>query len=209
MAISNYTELKGAVADWLNRDDLTAVVPTFILLAEAGLERVLRVRQMLARSNATIDTQYGALPANFLEAKSFKLTDTTPSQPLGFATIDELDAFDSANLAPGRPRYFGVVGDQLRTHPVPDSSYTGELTYYAKITKLSDENPTNWLLASSPDVYLYGSLLQSAPYLKDDERINVWTTLYASAVQAMQISDDRSATSGGALKARAKPFGVF
>ena len=39
---------------------------------------------------------------------------------------------------------------------------------------LTDLAPTNWLLTKHPDVYLYGALLESAPYTKEDERINVW-----------------------------------
>ena len=205
---TNYSELKSEIGDWLNRSDLDAVIPTFISLAEVGLERVLRVRQMLDRANATIDTQYSALPGTFLEVKTFKLTSTSPVQPLAFATIDELDALDSSSTAPGRPLYFGIVGNQIRVYPIPDGNYTGELAYYAKLPRLSESNTTSWLLTSSPDAYLYGALLQAAPYLKDDERLNVWSTLYASAVQGMQTSDDRSATSGGALKARATPFGA-
>jgi hypothetical protein len=57
------------LADWLNRSDLTSVIPTFISLAEAGMERVLRTGQMMTRANATIDTQYGAVPADFLEVQ--------------------------------------------------------------------------------------------------------------------------------------------
>ena len=44
MALSTYTELKASVADWLNRTDLTSVIPDFIALAEAQIERTLRTR---------------------------------------------------------------------------------------------------------------------------------------------------------------------
>jgi len=49
MSITNYTELKAGVADWLNREDLTAQIPDFITFAEARLNRTLRVREMLTR----------------------------------------------------------------------------------------------------------------------------------------------------------------
>lgn len=208
MAISNYSELKSALGDWLNRSDLTSVIPTFISLAEAQMERVLRTRQMIVRANATIDTKYGAVPGDFLEVKSFKLTSTSPPQPLQFETMDALDNKDATNTSTGKPLYFSVVGNQFRVHPSPDSNYTAELTYYAQLSKLSDSNTTNWLLTDSPDVYLYGALIQAAPYLQDDARINVWSGLYAAGVEAVQVSDDRAATSGGTLKVRAKPFGA-
>ena len=46
MAISTYTELQTAVANWLDRDDLTARIPEFIALTEARFNRLLRVRSM-------------------------------------------------------------------------------------------------------------------------------------------------------------------
>ena len=75
---TNYSELKSEIGDWLNRSDLDAVIPTFISLAEVGLERVLRVRQMLDRANATIDTQYSALPSTFLEVTCHFLVSFRP-----------------------------------------------------------------------------------------------------------------------------------
>ena len=207
MALTTYTELKTSIGDWLNRSDLTSVIPDFISLAEAQIERTLRTRQMIVRANASFDAQYGAVPSDFLEAKSLKLTSTNPQSPLSFLSIDALDAEMTKYTGSGKPKFFGVVGGQLRIVPTPDATYTTELTYYAKLAKLSNSNTSNWLLASSPDIYLYGALLQAAPYLQDDARIQTWATLYERALNDSQTADDRSASSGGALLTRAKTFG--
>ena len=206
MALSTYSELKSSVADWLNRSDLTTAIPDFISLAEAQMERKLRTRQMISRATATVNTEYSALPDDFLEVKSLKLQ-TNPVTPLQFETIDSLDNLQVQYASAAKPRFFSVVGNQIRTVPVPDDSYTTELTYYAKLSKLSDSNTTNWLLTAASDVYLYGTLMQAAPYLKDDARIAVWSSMYISAIEDLQVSDDRGASSGGALIARAKTFG--
>ena len=207
MALTTYAELKTSIGDWLNRSDLTSVIPDFISLAEAQVERTLRTRQMIVRANASFDVQYGAVPADFLEAKSLKLTSTNPETPLSFLSIDALDAEMTKYTGSGKPKFVGVVGGQLRIVPTPDSTYTTELIYYAKLSKLSTSNTSNWLLASSPDIYLYGSLLQAAPYLQDDARIQTWATLYERALNDLQTADDRGASSGGALLTRAKTFG--
>ena len=207
MALTTYAELKTSIGDWLNRSDLTSVIPDFISLAEAQVERTLRTRQMIVRANASFDAQYGAVPSDFLETKSLKLTSTNPQTPLEFLSIDALDQKAAEYTASGKPRFFGVVGGQLRIVPTPDANYTTELTYYAKLSKLSSTNTSNWLLASSPDIYMYGSLLQAAPYLQDDARIPVWSSLYQAGLDQLQIADDRGATSGGALLTRAKTFG--
>ena len=208
MAISTYTELKSAVADWLNRDDLTAVVPTFIALAETSMERALRTRKMLVRANATIDTQYSAVPSDFLEIRSMKITSSSPIQPMYAQTIEAMDDLDAKNPGTGKPVYFCVVGNQIRVHPAPSGNYTAELAYYSTINKLSASVASNWILASHPDAYLYGALLQAAPYLKDDERAGVWSGLYVAAIEAIKTADERAASSGGALVTRTASFGV-
>ena len=207
MALTTYTELKTSIGDWLNRADLTSVIPDFISLAEAQVERTLRTRQMIVRANASFDAQYGAVPADFLETKSLKLTSTNPQTPLQFLSIDALDNEMTKYTASGKPKFFGIVGGQFRIVPTPDANYTTELTYYAKLAKLSNSNTTNWLLTSNPDIYLYGALLQAAPYLQDDARIQTWATLYERALNDSQTADDRGASSGGALLTRAKTFG--
>lgn len=209
MALTTYTELKASLADWLNRSDLTSVIPDFISLAEAQMERQLRTRQMIVRATASFAAaaEYGTVPDDFLEVKSIKL-DTNPVTSLTFQTIDSLDQLSNTTyLSSGKPLYFTVVGNQFRLLPIPDGAYTAELVYYSKLTKLSASVATNWLLTQAPDVYLYGSLLQAAPYLQDDARITVWSSLYLAGLEQLQVADDRGSTSGGALMARARTFG--
>ena len=90
MAITNYGELKSAVGDFLNRSDLTSVIPTFIDFAEAEFNRYLRVRQMVARAEAVIDTRLSAVPSDFLEAKDLVIVTGTPVTPLQFVTQQEM-----------------------------------------------------------------------------------------------------------------------
>jgi len=207
MALTTYTELKASIADWLNRTDLTTTIPDFISLAEAQIERQLRTRQMLTRTTLTIDAEFEAIPADFLEIRALKLTSTNPDTPLSFMTMDSLDEQSLIDTGSGRPKYFTVVGTDFRFVPTPDASYTSEIVYFAKLSKLSTSVSTNFLLTSSPDVYLYGSLLQAAPYLLDDARIPVWSSLYDRALSDLQVADDRGAASGGKLLTRAKTFG--
>lgn len=204
----NYAQLQSNIADFLNRTDLTSVIPTFIGLAEAQMERALRVRQMVGRSTAEIDTQYSALPPDFLEAKTFKVISSRPIQPIEFVTPEQMDGMDQMSAsAPGIPKYFTIIGNQIRVSPTPDSTYEVELVYTTRLPKLSNSNTSNWLLQSSPDAYLYGALMQAAPYLKDDERITVWGTLYNTAVEAIKVAD-QNASASGLIKARVKPFGA-
>jgi hypothetical protein len=207
MALSTYAELKTSVADWLNRSDLTAAIADFISLAEAQMERVLRNRNMLTRGTGNITTEYTALPTDFLDGLTLKLTGTNPITPLQFETLNSLDQLQNTTyLSSGKPLFYAIIGSNFRVLPVPDSTYAYELDYYAKLAKLSATNTTNWLLTQAPDIYLYGSLLQAAPYLQNDERIPVWVALYTKGIDDLRLADNRS-NQAGTMLARARTLG--
>jgi hypothetical protein len=65
---------------------------------------------------------------------------------------------------------------------------------------------SNWLLEIAPDAYLYGSLVQSAPYLKDDGRVQVWGGLYAGAVAAVNRDNERARFGGSGLRMRIRTY---
>jgi len=206
MALDTFSGLKTTIADYLNRDDLTSIIPSFITLAEAKFNRKLRVRQMVKRATATIDTQYFAFPTDWLQAKQFVLN-TNPITYLEYVTNfqgDELRATTAISV--GKPQYYSFVGSQIEVIPSPDTGYTGELTYYGKIPALSDSNTSNWLLAYAPDLYLYGALLEASPYLKDDERLAVWGNLYISSIGDIEIADQRASVASTPI-VRARSLG--
>jgi hypothetical protein len=206
MALDTFAGLKATIADYLNRDDLTAIIPSFITIAEAKFNRKLRTRQMIKRANGQIETSFFAYPADWLQAKEFQLN-TNPIVRLQFVTEaygDELKANRYVSI--GQPAYYTITGTQLEFIPAPDSTYSAELTYYAKIPALSDANTSNWLLAYAPDLYLYGALLEAAPYLKDDERLAVWSQMYINSLGDIEVADQRASVSSTPL-VRARSLG--
>lgn len=206
MAITTYSELKTAIADWLNRDDLTSTIPNFIALAEAQMNRTIRHRKMVTRSTATLDTPYFAVPSDWMENIRF-LLNTNPVTPLLYVTPEQMIEDQQVYSSSGQPLFFTMVGQQFEVLPTPDSSYSAELLYYAKIPSLSDAAPTNWLLTESPDIYLYAALVQSAPYLKEDERVQVWASLYQKLHDDMMLADERARIGSSKLKPRIRTFG--
>jgi len=206
MALDTFSGLKTTIADYLNRDDLTSIIPSFITLAEAKFNRKLRVRQMVKRATATLDTQYFAFPSDFLQAKELQLN-TNPITYLQYVTMNQGDyASQNLYISVGKPQYYTIIGTQIEVIPTPDTSYTGELTYYGKIPALSDSNTSNWLLAYAPDLYLYGALLEATPYLKDDERLATWSTLYANSLGDIEVADQRASVSSTPI-VRARSLG--
>lgn len=206
MAITTYAELKSAVADWLNRDDLTGTIDNFISLAEAQFNRSIRHRKMVVRSDATLDTPYFAVPGNWLQTIRFQLS-TNPVTPLLFVTPEQALEESQVYSAAQQPLFYTMIGEQFQVVPAPDTSYDAELLYYAKIPSLSTTTTTNWLLSESPDLYLYGALIQSAPYLKEDERLATWAGLYQKLFDDMMLADERARIGSSKLKSRFRTFG--
>jgi hypothetical protein len=186
LPLATYSDLKAEIASWLRRDDLAAEIPSFIALVEAQMNRRLRVRPMAARASQTWAAEYADLPADFLVERELKLTANGAVHPLTYLTAEQMDG---RTVLTGRPRFYALYGTQLRLSPAPDASYAGEMVYLQAIPALSDAEPSNWLLQSHPDAYLYGALTQSAPYLRADERLQTWGVLFTTVLADIEAAD--------------------
>ena len=190
MAITTYSELQSAVADWLNRSDLTARIPDFITLAETRINRDLRAREQQVIATANVDTPFFAIPGDFLEFKSFRIADTGGNAfELMLATPEQISAALAESSVSNTPRFVTIIGDQFQLWPAPDQMYVGSLAYVRKVQALSDAAPTNWLLTDAPDVYLYGSLMSAGPFLRDNEALVTFKTLFDEAIEAIRVAD--------------------
>jgi hypothetical protein len=208
MAITTYTELKSAVADWLNRTDLTAVIPSFITLAESQFnqDERLRNKRSIVRATATFNAEYEALPGDYLEMLNLTNETTVPFQKLQYISLNQWDDYKRDFITLQVPKYYTIVGNQIQLLPIPGADITAEMVYYAKITALTDASPTNWVLTNHPEVYLYSTLLQAAPYLKDDDRIGTWNALLEKSLDNIHQADDRAMYAGSVIKTRSRAF---
>ena len=206
MAITTYAELQTAIADTLNRDDLTSAIPNFITLAEADMQRRLRHWRQEKRSTAEIDTQYSAIPADFLEAIRFYIT-SNDTRPLELISQSELldRKYRSANTS-GKPAYYAITAGEIEVYPVPDGTYTAELYYYSQIPALSDSNTSNWVLQYFADAYLYGALVHSSFYLKDEARVQGFAALYQNALDSINAESESSKFGGSGRRMKIKAY---
>jgi len=207
MALSTYSELKSSIAGWLNREDADtiAAIPDFIKIAETNMERSIRHWRQEKRATATIDTQYSALPADYIEGIRFNLdSDQRLIEMISSAEMQR-NRFENSNTF-GLPRYFSITGGQIEVFPTPDAEYTGELYYYSTIDALSDSNTSNWVLQYYPDVYLYGALVHSAPYLVDDARTQIWAALFSEAINAINSESEKAKFSGSGLRMKINSY---
>jgi hypothetical protein len=205
VAINTYATLVTAVTEWLAREDATLVarVPDFITLAEAKFNRTLFHPRMETRTILTVDTgatapEFLDLPTDFQTMRSIRLSGVTGKPRLAFLSQTQIEdyRFSNDNVS-DQPVYFSIVGDQIELAPTPNEDYDVEIVYRANIPALTSGNTTNWLLTLAPDLYLYGALLESAPYTRKDERVGLWSGAVQTVMEQLNsLAHQQSFDSG-------------
>ena len=96
-----------------------------------------------------------------------------------------------ANSTPGTP--VAYYADYDYAHwlivPTPDINYPWQVLYYGLPQLLDSSNQTNFWTNYAPETLLYRTMLECAPFLKNDERVQMWTTLYEEAVTTLEKED--------------------
>lgn len=202
MALNNYSDLKATVADYLNRDDLTNQISDFIDLAQKRLAKRFRDVGTISSANPTtpffLKYQDAYIYGSLMEAEPFLGADARVQLWTGLydRAVAEIRIPDTnANLS----NYSGLkaaISDWLDRPDidgaVPSFIELAESKLKRKfkgITALSNSNTSNDFLASYPDAYLYGSLVEAEAYLKDDARMPLWAALYDKSVNEIRTPD--------------------
>jgi hypothetical protein len=192
MALTSYSTLKTAVANYLGRSDLTSQIPDFITLAELRLSREIRTRKLL--KSVTTTTTAGdstvALPSDFQQLRDIYL-DGNPRISLQYLSPSTFTRNAQATVS-GKPAVYTTLAQEFEFAPIPDKAYTVELLYYFKPVAMSDSVASNEFLANYPDALLYASLAEAEPYLMNDARIQVWSSMYDRAIANISVSDEDS-----------------
>ncbi len=205
MALATYGDLKASVASWLGRTDLSTPIVDFVTLAHKQLMRDLRGHLRLQKRDTafSIATEYVAAPADFLELVSMHLN-TSPRVAITLGAPDDMSRLDSS----GQPVYVSLAGattagtETFRFAPPPAGTYTATIEYYAGLTFFGSDAATNWILTDHPQLYLYGSLLQSAAYIENDARVPLWQAAYAEALAAVKAEGRRARWGANGMQVR-------
>ena len=210
---STYEGLCTSIADVLNRQDLNTGIPNFVALATTRIQRdMVRVKHpyMMTRSKASVVQNYSPLPNDFVSM--YQLLDQDTSVVIDYLPPDQTKEFMSNGMAPligsNSPVYYTILGNRLRVMPTPGTTApaTLDMWYYNRLLPLNTTNTQNWVLTRYPDLYLYGSLVHSAPYLKADDRIPVWEGFYQTILKDIEVEADRAVRSQTKLVAARRGF---
>ena len=193
-SVMTYDSLVENIQSYLNRTDTATLekIPLFIMLAEQIIASQIKFLGNLTVNTSTMVANVGILdkPARWHKTVSMNVTVAGERQPVLLRKYEYLREYWPDGTLTGVPAYYG---DYDYTHwlvvPTPALAYSFEVLYYERIQPLDSTNQTNWFTTYAPQALLYGSLLQSMPFLKNDERMPMWQANYDQIMQTLKQED--------------------
>lgn len=206
MSISTYEDLKAEIKDELARTDLTDdQVAGFIQRAEFWIGRRVRLPdgEQVTTLNVSSGDDFMTMPSGWHETLHFELQ-TTPKYQLSIVSYEKLTDVLNNDTSGGYPRAVAFVGNLAYVAPIFPADTDVKLIYYGQPAPLQDGAPnnTNSLITDAPDLLLYASLMYSAPFLGDDERIALWKVMRDEAAQQLSQHYWDAHAGGGKLRIR-------
>ncbi len=175
-----YAGLQSSIASWLHRSDLTATIPDLVILADSRINNDLRHRAMETSQASTIAAGVVAVPANYVELKDAYISSVTPYGNLDRKTAEWIYEKYPYRAADRQPAYIAREGGNFIFGPFPNSNYVVTLSYYNRFAALS--SAVNSVFTTYPGLWLWAALAESAPFIKDDKRVDEF---YSGAVLAI------------------------
>jgi hypothetical protein len=217
MALNNLAALKASAAAWMERAGdpaVSTIIDDCVALCEARINKTptLRLAEMETEVTLPLIDERATLPPDFLAAKRVVANASSPR----LLTYAEPGWYQEAYPRPGgESSFYSIYGtdttfadiDSVETLPPgvsvqvlhAKSPGTISVLYYARVPPLATTDP-NWLLVKSPDVYLYGTILEVLNALEGDGA-EKYAGLFGTAIDALVRAQTYSR--GGVLTQRA------
>lgn len=194
MALTTYAELQTSLTNWSHRADLASLLPDFIVLAEAKLNRNLRTIDMETAATLTPVSGVCALPSDYLSSRRVYVN---TSSPIEMEYLPPEQFYIKYPITVGGSKYYTIEGETLILADRGAASV--KLLYYQAIPALAS-NSTNWLLTSHPDLYLSASLAELYDYTKNTNEMAKWAEKAREIVDNVHSHDNKRKYSGSAMR---------
>ena len=201
--VMTYDSLTSTVLQYLERRDAAVVeaIPTFITLCEFEIAQYIKTlgQMEVVDSTMNIGNPVIAKPARWRKTVSMTLSNEGSKQPILLRKLEYLNAYAQDVTATGIPLYYADYDyEHWIVAPTPNQAYSFEALCYTRLQPLSSAYQTNWLTQNAPNAMLFGTLKQTAPFLKNDARLALWKQMFDEALAALKTEDtlrvaDRSA----------------
>lgn len=187
-AINGYADLLVTAGEYSGRNDIAHLFPRFLGMAETKLNRRLRIGAMEKVATVTLTDGAGPLPLDFIEARAVTMSNGRVLRSYSFQAL--LGHYNHRVRSAHTPDAFAVVGKSITVRPVWGGDI--QVSYYAAIPALKPSNPTNWLLETAPDTYLYALVEEIAIWSKDANAASAAAGLKEQSLSSLSIDDERA-----------------
>ena len=163
-------------------------LPHLVTLAERRISRELKVEGFIraVETNLIPGVSVYEKPDRWRTTVSM----TVDGKPIFGRVYEFCKAYWPDDTETGSPEFYTEYDYwHWMITPTPATEQTLEILYYEQPRFLDDEFQTNFLTEYAPDLLLYATLLEAAPFLKKDERIQTWQQMYDRAAQALDGED--------------------
>ena len=174
-------------------------LPRLITIAQRRIARELKIQGFIrpVQTNLQAGVAVYAKPDRWRDTISM----TVGGKPIFARSYEYLRNYWPTESETGTPQFYADYDFQhWLIAPTPSAAGVLEIVYYEQPALLGDDLQTNWLTEYAPDLRLYATLLEATPFLKSDERIQVWQALYDRAAQALTGEDMKRITDRSAVR---------
>lgn len=205
--LQNYLE-RGTVSD----PSVFNQLPTLINLAERAIATKLKIQGFLNNVTSNFAAGVGIYPKpnRWRETVSMEFGSivTAPATPrrtiLKARSYEYCRQYWPTEGSIDIPKFYADYNyDWWLVVPTPDQSYPWQINYYQLPPLLDAANQTNWLTNYAPNMLLYRALIEATPFLKNDERIPTWQTLYQEQLQDLDVQDLQKVADREAVRSKA------
>ncbi|NBS69472.1 hypothetical protein EBT31_11250 [bacterium] len=207
----NYTALSAAIVAYTENtsSDFAAQISTFVTQAEQRIYNTIQFPSLRKNvtGSTTTNNKYLQCPSDFLAVYSMAAVDATGAyEYLLNKDVNYIrQAYPNPTSDTGIPRYYALFGprsddeDELTfiLGPTPDAIYTIELHYFYYPESITvAANGRTWLGDNFDSVLFYGSLVEAATYMKQEQDlIALYNTKYQEALAlAKRLGDGMERT---------------
>lgn len=188
MSLTTYAELKAGIVSWAKRSDLGPYLDDITTLAEKKIMREVRATEMeTSFSDSISGSGTVSAPSGFLGWKAVYLN-TSPITIIVPQPIGQLLQQYPKRTSDTVPHRIAYAAGTFHFGPFPDSTYAIAGTYYARQGPLASS--LHALFTNNPDLYLFASLAELEPFMKNDSRVALWTAKYESIKAAINKEAD-------------------
>lgn len=185
--MNTFNDLSSAIAQYLHRNDLLPMIPTFIQLAEARFNRELRTAEQEKTAYHVVTDGDVILPADFLELRVMYID----GKRADYQSPDQLARLVDNDIRMTPPAYT-IQDRSFKIFPQGTVSVPVEtrILYFSYVPALGLIDQSNWLLTKHPDAYLYHSLVAARGFVVDDQRMASWQMMANEAMAGIRRSSD-------------------